>query len=204
VSYKGLWREDAVRAAATREQIVEAADRLFYQRGYEHTSFADIAAAVGLSRGNFYYHFKSKDAILDAVIEARLSGTREMLRQWESERATPEGRILRFVEIVLTNGADIQQYGCPVGTLNTELAKLDHAMCGQARGLFTLFREWLREQFVLLGHAEQADELAMHVLAFSQGIAVLSHTFADEEFVRREVGRMRDWLSAYGSERLPR
>ncbi|MET9068929.1 TetR/AcrR family transcriptional regulator [Streptosporangium sandarakinum] len=188
--------------AATREQIVEAADRLFYQRGYEHTSFADIAAAVGLSRGNFYYHFKSKDAILDAVIEARLAGTRQMLEQWENEQPTPEGRILRFVEIVLTNGPDIQQYGCPVGTLNTELAKLDHTMLGQARGLFTLFRDWLREQFTQLGHAEQADDLAMHVLAFSQGVAVLSNAFRDEEFVRREVGRMRDWLSTYGKEEI--
>ncbi|AQZ62191.1 Transcriptional regulator, TetR family [[Actinomadura] parvosata subsp. kistnae] len=183
--------------AATREHIVEAADRLFYQRGYEHTSFADIAAAVGLSRGNFYYHFKSKDAILDAVIATRLAGTRHMLRQWENEHPTPSGRILRFVEIVLTNGPDIQQYGCPVGTLNTELAKLGHTMRGQARELFTLFRDWLREQFTELGHADQADELAMHVLAFSQGVAVLSHAFADEEFVRREVSRMRDWLSTY-------
>ncbi|GAA2214132.1 TetR/AcrR family transcriptional regulator [Nonomuraea monospora] len=186
-----------MRGAATREQIVEAADRLFYQRGYEHTSFADIAGTVGLSRGNFYYHFKSKDAILDAVIEARLANTRRTLEQWETEQATPEGRILRFVEIVLTNGADIQQYGCPVGTLNTELAKLDHAMRDQAQQLFTLFRDWLREQFALLVPAEQADDLAMHVLAFSQGVAVLSQAFRDEEFVRREVDRMRGWLSAY-------
>lgn len=184
-------------AAATRDQIVDAADRLFYRHGYEHTSFADIAGAVGLSRGNFYYHFKSKDAILDAVIEARLVDTRRMLEQWETEQATAVCRIMRFVEIVLTNGADIQDYGCPVGTLNSELAKLDHAMLGQARGLFTLFRTWLRDQFVLLGHAEQAGELAMHVLAVSQGVAVLSNAFRDEEFVRREVDRIRDWLSTY-------
>ena len=55
---------------ATREQITAAADELFYRRGYEYTSFADIAAAVNLSRGNFYYHFKTKDEILDAVIAA--------------------------------------------------------------------------------------------------------------------------------------
>lgn len=55
----------------TREQIVESADRLFYQQGYENTSFADIAQAVHISRGNFYYHFKSKDQILDAVHNGR-------------------------------------------------------------------------------------------------------------------------------------
>ncbi|MGW0884647.1 TetR/AcrR family transcriptional regulator [Streptomyces sp. NPDC002671] len=182
---------------ATREQIVAAADRLFYHHGYEHTSFADIAGAVGLSRGNFYYHFKSKDAILDAVIDARLADTRRMLEQWEAEAPTPADRIMRYIEIVLTNRADIQDYGCPVGTLTTELAKLEHAMLGQASRLFALFRAWLRQQFALLGPAEQADELAMHVLAFSQGVAVMANAFRDEAFIQREVDRMRNWLSTY-------
>jgi TetR/AcrR family transcriptional regulator, transcriptional repressor for nem operon len=186
-----------VTAVATREQIVAAADRLFYHHGYEHTSFADIARAVGLSRGNFYYHFKSKDAILDAVIDARLADTRRMLEQWEAEASTPAGRIMRFVEIVLTNRADIQQFGCPVGTLTTELAKLQHAMLGQAGRLFSLFRTWLGEQFVLLGEARQADELARHVLVFSQGVAVMANAFEDEAFIQREVDRLRDWLSQY-------
>ncbi|HEY7886322.1 MAG TPA: helix-turn-helix domain-containing protein, partial [Cellvibrionaceae bacterium] len=54
------------------EKIVAAADRLFYERGFDATSFADIAEAVQISRGNFYYHFKTKDDILDAVIARRL------------------------------------------------------------------------------------------------------------------------------------
>ncbi|MFI9817911.1 TetR/AcrR family transcriptional regulator [Saccharothrix variisporea] len=184
-------------STVTRSRIVEVADRLFYQHGYLHTSFADIAAAVGLSRGNFYYHFKSKDAILDAVLESRVDATRRTLRDWETSNDSPADRIMRFVEIVVTNGADIRRHGCPVGTLTTELAKLDHALHDRARELFTLFRTWLRDQFVLLGHAGQADELAMHVLTFSQGVAVLSNAFRDEAYVSREVDRMRDWLSTY-------
>jgi AcrR family transcriptional regulator len=42
-----------MRDKPTREYIIEAADQLFYQRGYEHTSFSDIADAVQISRGNF-------------------------------------------------------------------------------------------------------------------------------------------------------
>src|SRR5688500_768121 len=61
-----------MRDKTTRDQIVAAADQLFYRRGFEHTSFSDIADAVRISRGNFYHHFKSKDDILDAVIGARL------------------------------------------------------------------------------------------------------------------------------------
>jgi len=44
----------------TRDEIVQAADQLFYQQGFEHTSFADIAEIVQISRGNFYYHSKPK------------------------------------------------------------------------------------------------------------------------------------------------
>lgn len=63
----------------TRARIVSAADDLFYRRGFENTSFSDIADAVEISRGNFYHHFKSKDAILDAVIQHRLVDAEGMI-----------------------------------------------------------------------------------------------------------------------------
>lgn len=178
----------------TREQIVDAADDLFYRQGFEHTSFADIAGVVRISRGNFYYHFKSKDEILDAVIAARLAKTRMMLDAWEVDGETPADRIRSFVGILIANRADITRYGCPVGTLSTELAKLGHPAHGEANRLFTLFRTWLRQQFVLLGHGDDADELAMHVLARSQGVATLASAFGDERFIAREVEQMHDWL----------
>ncbi len=179
----------------TRARIVEAADRLFYRQGFERTSFADIAAAVRISRGNFYFHFKTKDAILDAVIEARLAATRAMLDQWELRGATPASRIARFIDILLANRTDIERYGCPVGTLCSELAKLNHAAQGEANALFTLFRTWLARQFALLGRAADADALAMHLLMCSQGVATLANAFADEAFIRAEVRAMHDWLA---------
>ncbi|UGT38852.1 TetR/AcrR family transcriptional regulator [Nocardia yamanashiensis] len=178
----------------TREHIVAAADELFYHHGFEHTSFASIAEAVRLSRGNFYYHFKAKDDLLDAVIIARLAYTRDMLAQWEAETPDPAARIGKFIDILLVNRADIQDHGCPVGTLTTELAKLDHTALDAASGLFTLFREWLADQFTHLGRKDDADELAMHVLAASQGVATLANAFHDEAFIHREVQRLHDWL----------
>jgi AcrR family transcriptional regulator len=178
----------------TRDDIVEAADRLFYERGYEHTSFSDIAKAVQISRGNFYHHFKSKDEILDAVINLRLASTRGMLETWEIEGKTPEDRIQSFIDILIANRAKIKRHGCPVGTLCSELAKLNHPSQGDAKRLFTLFRTWLRRQFALLGRKADADELAMHLLARSQGVATLANAFHDEKFIRQEVDRMHDWL----------
>lgn len=180
----------------TRDHIVEAADRLFYRHGYDHTSFADIADAVRISRGNFYYHFKSKDEILDAVIDARLTDTRKMLEQWESANEHPADRIRSFVHILIANQIDIKRFGCPVGTLSTELAKLNHASKSAANGLFTLFRVWLRRQFALLGRKADADELAMHLLARSQGVATMANAFHDEAFIKREVKQMFDWLTS--------
>ncbi len=181
-------------AITTRDHIVEAADQLFYRQGFDHTSFAHIADEVRISKGNFYYHFKSKDEILDAVINLRLANTARMLEQWENDGKNPEERIRSFIHILIVNRAKIKRYGCPVGTLCSELAKLDHAGQPEARKLFSLFRNWLRRQFEALGHTKDADELAMHLLARSQGVATLANAFADEKFIRHEVKLMCDWL----------
>lgn len=179
----------------TRDHIVEAADRLFYQQGYAYTSFADIADAVQISRGNFYYHFKTKDEILDAVIAHRLANTQTMLEQWEAAGDSPTERILSFIHMLIANQAKIKMHGCPVGTLCTELAKLEHASQDEANKLFTLFRSWLRRQFTALG-CKDADKLAMHLLARSQGIATLASAFRDEKFIKQEVREMEIWLDA--------
>ena len=178
----------------TRDHIIKAADQLFYEKGYEHTSFADIAAAVQISRGNFYYHFKTKDEILEAVIGLRLSNTQKMLDQWEAEGRDPADRIRSFIHILIMNQAKIMQYGCPVGTLCNELAKLDHVAQAAANKIFSLFRDWLGRQFTRLGREADADALAMHLLARSQGVATLANAFRDEGFIRREVAQMSNWL----------
>jgi len=178
----------------TRDHIIDAADQLFYQQGFEHTSFSNISDAVQISRGNFYYHFKSKDEILDAVISLRLANTQKMLDKWEMEGKQPADRIRSFIHMLIKNRTKIKQFGCPVGTLCTELTKLNHTSQTEANKLFTLFRVWLRKQFTLLGHKKEADALAMHLLARSQGVATLASAFHDEKFIKQEVKQMLNWL----------
>ncbi len=180
----------------TRDHIVGAADRLFYENGYEHTSFSDIAAEVRISRGNFYYYFKTKDEILAAVIERRLAKTRAMLDRWQAEGASPAQRLRSFIRILVANRARIMQHGCPVGTLCGELAKLDHDARAGANAIMALFRDWLALQFAALGRNADADALALHLLARSQGVATLASTFRDEEFIDREVEAMCRWVDA--------
>lgn len=190
---------------STRERIVEAADVLFHQRGFEATSFADIANEVRLSRGNFYYHFKTKDEILTAVIALRAARTQALLEAWTDSAATPAGRLRCFVEMLVCNRKNLQRYGCPVGTLCAELAKAEHPAQGNAGLIFGLFRTWLREQFVALGHPDEADALAMHLLARSQGISTLASAFQDDAFINHEVDLIVAWLEALeaGGARRP-
>ena len=182
-------------ASSTRELIVEKADSLFYEGGYEATSFAEIAAAVGISRGNFYHHFKTKDDILDAVIARRMECTHAMLDGWQADGDGPHERVLSFIHMLIANRAEIMAFGCPVGTLSSELAKLDHVAQGRAAEIFGLFRDWLARQFAEAGRAGEADALALHLLARSQGVAALANAFHDETFIRAEVALMEDWLT---------
>jgi AcrR family transcriptional regulator len=183
-----------VKARRTRDLIVRAADDLFYRKGFEYTSFADIADAVRISRGNFYYHFKSKDEILAAVIESRAGDRREMLRQWELEEPTPGDRVRRYINLLIVDGPDIKEHGCPVGTLTTELSKLKHGSREDAAEVFTVFRVWLRDQFAALGRTEDADRLALHLLSAVQGIATIYNAYQDEDFLRRETAQLCEWV----------
>lgn len=53
-----------------RQELLSAAARLFRDKGFNATSTRDIAGAVGMHSGSPFYHFKSKDALLFAVMEA--------------------------------------------------------------------------------------------------------------------------------------
>jgi AcrR family transcriptional regulator len=61
---------NVLRGLATREHILEVATELFAERGYENTSIDLVLQESGVSRGALYHHFKGKDALFEAVVEA--------------------------------------------------------------------------------------------------------------------------------------
>ena len=56
-------------AAERRNEILDVAERLFCTKGYDQTSTNDILSEIGIARGTLYYHFSSKEDILDAMID---------------------------------------------------------------------------------------------------------------------------------------
>ena len=62
---------DLKKGDARRGELLAAAEKLFYTKGYENTSVQDILDAVGFSKGGFYHHFDSKLAVLEAICQQR-------------------------------------------------------------------------------------------------------------------------------------
>ena len=54
-------------------EIIETAEPLFYSKGYTQTTIADIVNSMGVAPGTIYYYFKSKDAILDAIVNKHVN-----------------------------------------------------------------------------------------------------------------------------------
>src|SRR5712692_3063177 len=55
-----------------RDRLIEAAKLMFYQQGVIGTTLADIAQQAQVPLGNIYYHFRTKEALVEAVIQAHL------------------------------------------------------------------------------------------------------------------------------------
>ena len=62
-----------------RAQILDAAEQLFFEKGYDRTSVQDLLDALNMSKGGFYHYFDSKEAVLRAVSERRAEGRFERL-----------------------------------------------------------------------------------------------------------------------------
>ncbi len=59
-------------AEIRKSEILDTAEKLFVRKGYENTSTTDILGEIGIARGTLYYHFKSKEDILIAMIDRQV------------------------------------------------------------------------------------------------------------------------------------
>ena len=185
----------SVQGESVRREIVEAANRLFYQRGYNQTSFSDIAQASWIPRGNFYYYFKTKDDILAAVIEVRIESIRAMLAAWDAAEQNPRLRLKQFAQMILGSEKDLLRYGCPMGSLNIELGKAQPALKAKAKKMFDLFIDWLTTQLAAMGQ-QNAGRVAMDVMARAQGVAVMTQVYGDRNYLLAQLAEFDAWIES--------
>jgi len=177
----------------TRSRIVVAAMELFWEKGFNSTSVADILSRSQVNSGSLYHFFPGKQDVLIAVLEAYRDGIGEMLLSpaWDGV-ADPIDKIFALLDryrrrIVETDCA----YGCPIGSLALELHEPDPAV----RALLAAnFANWTAAIEARLAEAAERlppnldrKALAEFVLTAMEGAVMQARTHRDVAYFDRMV-----------------
>ena len=179
-------------APGKRERLVEAAKRLLYEQGVERTTLAEVAEAADVAPGNVYYYFKTKDDLVEAAIAAHGQEVRATLESLEVHR-TPKARLRAFVRMLVGQSDQMAEYGCPQGSLCSELDKRSDRLSDACGQLMRVPVAWAEQQFKDMGRRD-ARELAVALIASYQGVALLANTFREPELMAREGKRLERWI----------
>ena len=181
--------------SSTKERLVEAARQVIYHQGVERTSIADVARAAGVPSGNVYYHFKTKDDLVEAAMSALVRDGEEFLAR-VSRRRSPQAQLKAFAREFVKDDDLTALYGCPFGSLVSELDKRDDALSRQAGDvLLAPFIDWAEERFAAMGQRDPR-ELAITLFATYQGAALLSNAFRDPSIIARQARGLERWITS--------
>jgi AcrR family transcriptional regulator len=111
-----------------REDLLAAAKRCLYEKGYAHTTARDIATASGVSLAAIGYHFGSKDALLNAARIQAIEEWNDELGRALAADADPDAPPIERFEAIWTHMLELFAAHRPLWTASFEmLAELDHA-----------------------------------------------------------------------------
>jgi len=183
----------ADRLPGKRDRLVAAAVQLLHQHGIERTTLADIAQAADVPAGNVYYYFKTKDEIITAVIEAHAQQIRATLAAIDARHGSPKSRLKALMRELAGQSELVADFGCPFGSLCSELDKRGAAAGLPTGELMRLPIAWAEQQFRSLGRADE-HELALDLMAAYEGSALLANTLRDPTVLSGSAGRLDRWI----------
>jgi AcrR family transcriptional regulator len=176
-----------------RDRLVTAAQELVYRQGVARTTLAHIAEAADVPVGNVYYYFKTKDDIIGAVVQTQADQIESTLAELERRHRSPKARLKALVRFLAEHADSTAQYGCPHGTLSTELAKQAEEAGSLATALMQIQLVWAEQQFQAIGRRD-AHDLAVELLVGYQGSAVLTNALGQPELMTRQARRLEKWI----------
>ncbi len=182
----------------TRREIVRKALDLFSVKGYFNTSLNDLLAATGVTKGCFYGHFESKEALWFAVYGEAARIWRELVLKGLQEVPDPVVRIKRFIENDMRDylGADTFPGGCFFLNMAVELSGQEERMAAEVmRGIrwsADLIAEWLLEAEGkgLLRPGVDREETGRFVMTALNGAAALYAATHDPAVWRDTVSQL--------------
>lgn len=189
------------RGADTRTRLVLAAMQLFWEKGYNSTSIADVLQTAKVNSGSLYYFFPGKSDLLAAVLDMYHEGILPMLLEpaWAGV-ADPVERIFallaRYRQSLLDTAC---LYGCPIGSLALELHEPDPAVRERLAKNFSAWIEaiegCLSQATARLPAGLDCRELAQFVLTAMEGGVMQARTFRDIDYFDGAVRQLRHYFN---------
>jgi TetR/AcrR family transcriptional regulator, transcriptional repressor for nem operon len=196
VSFGEMTDRESAHRGDKRARLVASACRLLHEQGVAGTSLADVAQDAGVVVGNIYYYFKTKDDLVQAVIDAHAETIRTALATFD-QAPDPRARLKAFTRNAAGGGECTAQYGCPHGTLCTELGKREDGMDRAAAALMSLYVGWAEQQFRLLGKDDsEAYDHAVTFISIYQGASLLANAFRDPGLLAAQTRQVDAWIDA--------
>lgn len=163
---------------STRDRLLDAANRLFYGEGIRAVSVDAIAEKAGLTKRTLYYHFKSKDDLIEAYLVSRDQPNLAAFQRWFEEA---EGTVADKTFAIFYRVADSARHpkwkGCGFLRTVAELANMPgHPAVAVGAAHKKKFERWLSDQFAEAGIGE-AGAVARHTALLMDGAfsAMLTH-----------------------------
>jgi AcrR family transcriptional regulator len=190
-------------SANTRTKLILAAMQLFWDKGYNSTSIADVLQTAGVNSGSLYHFFPAKADLLAAVLDKYLEGIRPMLMDpvWAGID-DPIERIFALLARYRKSLIDTDCcYGCPIGSLALELHEPDPAVRERLAGNFLA---WIDAVDECLERASKPPEeinrreLAQFVLTTMEGGVMQARTFRQIGFFDAAVNQLRSYFRMLG------
>lgn len=177
-----------------RERLVAAAVQAFHEQGVEKTTLGDIAKTADVPLGNVYYYFKTKDQLVEAAVDAHLLHLRALTAGLE-ELPDPAARLKALVAGWVDQRDTAARYGCPLGTLATELDKRDDGLDRAAADVMRALLDWTESQFARMNRPD-ARLLAIELISAYQGMSVLTNTLRDPDLMAAHGARLQSWIDS--------
>lgn len=159
----------------TRDKILEASKKLVLSNGFAGTSIDQILEKTGITKGAFFYHFKTKNALAKALIEEYacddMSHMEHALKETEHLKEDPLKRLLEFIQIFIDmmTGLKAPHPGCLYASYTNESSQFDSDI---KKYITDTILVWRRTMELLL-----QDVLETHDMAIDEDIQSLSNAF---------------------------
>ncbi|CAM3063373.1 TetR/AcrR family transcriptional regulator [Sphingomonas antarctica] len=183
----------------TRERLLEAATDSIRNRGFAATSVDDLCAAVGVTKGAFFHHFKSKEA-LGIAVAARWGEIGKQLIDLV-HGTTPRDRVLAYLDLrsqLIEGGTD--EFSCLAGTLAQEV-HISHPAIrdAAAQAIETTAATVEPDLAAALTDAGRKGVsptgLALHIQAVLQGAYVVAKAKNDAGAARDSVAHLKRYVA---------